>query len=438
MKKYIANLLTELRHSPDKYLLAALAFLLPFERIPSFHLAGVTIRLSLFVGGLIVLRAMWLVVNKSKRFSLAGPLLPLALFLIWLFILIPNSINHLRAVQVFIFTVFVAAVAVSISITYKKEYLVVMLKALLVGALLTSLFGIFQYFGDLYGVPQTITGLATRYKWNLFGFARPQSTALEPLYFASYLLLPIALSIGFLLFSKIKQYRLLWAVLFVYSLVLFLTVSRGGLLAYIGLGVAAAGVYVGLPKLRSKKIWQTLAVMAAAYLCSLLIIGVFHKSVTVTQSQTTGSTSYVSHVTDFNENSDSRAVSRDTALGLFKKSPITGVGPGQYGPQINNNQQAYFGWPIVNNEPLEILAETGMVGFVLLLSFLVGLIYAALRRLRTKTWSVEQVVAVGLLGYLFAEAIQYQTFSTLYIIQLWFAIGLLMALSGIGLARKNR
>ena len=431
MSKSITNFYTKLKIDPDKYLIGLLAFLLPFERIPSFHAAGVTVRLSLFVGAVIIVRAIWLVIRKDRTFSLRGPVLPIVLFLLWIFILIPGSINHLRAAQVFIFTSFVALVAVAISITYKKDYLGAILKALFVGAFLTSLFGIFQYFGDLYGLPQTITGLATRYKWNLFGYARPQSTALEPLYFASYLLLPIALAAALLLFSKLRQYKILWIALFVYSLVLFLTVSRGGLLGYIGMAIAMIIVYATLPKVRSGKIWQTLGVVVVAYLCSLLIIGIFHKPVQNTQSQTTGSTSYVSHVTDFNENSDSRAISRDTAIGLIKKSPIIGFGPGQYGPQINNNQQAYFGWPIVNNEPLEILAETGIVGFVFLLSFFVSLVYFGVKYLQTKKWNTGQVITIGLLGYIFAEAIQYQTFSTLYIIQLWFAIGLLMAVVGI-------
>ncbi|MBI2798446.1 O-antigen ligase family protein [Candidatus Saccharibacteria bacterium] len=429
MNQFINKFYLDARKHPDKYLLALLAFLLPFERIPSFSFAGVTLRPSLFIGGLIILRAIWFVM-KFKKFKPNSLMVPLALFVLWLFILIPGSINHMRATQVFIFTLYTSALAVSVGIIYQKQYLAAIIKGLFAGAAATSLFAIFQYFGDLYGLPQTVTGLATRYKWNLFGYARPQATALEPLYFASYLLLPIAVVVSILLFGSYKKSRLLWGLLFLFSLPLFLTVSRGGLLGYIGLALTLVVIYACMPKHRSGKIWPTLAIMLGAYLCSILIITVFHKPIEDTQSKNTGSGSYVSHVTDINENSDSRAMSRALAIDLIKKYPIMGIGPGQFGPATNNNQQAYFGWPIVNNEPLELLAETGVVGFALLLSFFGALVWAAVRILQTKKWQPEHIVVLALLGYLTAQAIQYQTFSTLYVIQLWFAVGLLLGVVG--------
>lgn len=89
------------------------------------------------------------------------------------------------------------------------------------------------------------------------------------------------------------------------------------------------------------------------------------------------------------------------------------------------------GWAIVNNEPLEILAETGALGFAAFLFFLVTL---ALRTIQTIAQARDPFLRTILIGLLSASVgifIQYQTFSTLYIFHIWFLIGLMVACMSI-------
>jgi O-antigen ligase len=115
-----------------------------------------------------------------------------------------------------------------------------------------------------------------------------------------------------------------------------------------------------------------------------------------------------------------------------------GIGIGNFGPNVAGYPPSApeEGWLIVNNEPLEILAETGILGFLSIILFLGCLffrgLYAAFKSkdLYLKIW------LIGLLAVLLAFAVQYQTFSTLYITHIWVAIGLLAATQNI--FQKNK
>lgn len=54
-----------------------------------------------------------------------------------------------------------------------------------------SIFGLYQFFGDLIGIPSTFTLLREHYTKAVFGVPRVQGTAVEPLYFAGMLLIAI-------------------------------------------------------------------------------------------------------------------------------------------------------------------------------------------------------------------------------------------------------
>jgi O-antigen ligase len=125
---------------------------------------------------------------------------------------------------------------------------------------------------------------------------------------------------------------------------------------------------------------------------------------------------------------DERSQARMQAWHLFLDHPILGVGPGNFGPQIQNNQGA-GGWAIVNNETLELMAETGIVGFILFLAYLATLVIQALRRLFDGADAETKLWLAGLLAFLGGIIIQYQTFSTLYIMHFWTALGILMGLA---------
>ena len=108
-----------------------------------------------------------------------------------------------------------------------------------------------------------------------------------------------------------------------------------------------------------------------------------------------------------------------SAIDLFKKKPIFGGGPASFGylytpaAQLANGQ-----YLIVNNEYLEILAENGVVGLTLFLLFLVFLVLEIRKATRSLPLDQKSIVIALSLGML-AILIQYNFFSTLYVISFW-------------------
>ena len=78
--------------------------------------------------------------------------------------------------------------------------------------------------------------------------------------------------------------------------------------------------------------------------------------------------------------------------------------------------------------PLEILLETGLVGLGLISLFFISLFVASWRTLSKNKTSIINFVIVGCWMYLISQAVQVQTYSTIYILYLWLPIGVLMAI----------
>lgn len=420
----------------DRYLLVALAFLLPFERIPSIDFYGVTLRLSFFAAGLIILWAMYLIVIKrTKTFRLNLTTGALAAFLIWVAITGFSAINLTRGTQVIAFTIFTATTAMAIAVVYRKEYLEDIIKGLLVSATIVAIFGAYQYLGNLFGLPNWATGMRERYSWQVFGFPRIQSTALEPLYYCSYLLLPVSILLSRLLNGS-KDRKVNVALLLLFSTSIFLTVSRGGIVALLGLVIFLVGTTAILRSTSLRRAFLVVATVASAFVLSLLVITYLAKPPVNTQvtGGKKGSAAYTKQLqnTGLEGGGDERAKVRAQALDLLKDDKgrvVFGIGAGQFGPYTQNNTiDPSGGWLVVNNLTIEILVELGIIGFVLFALFATSLVIRAAKFMSVNKLNSPGLVALAILGYLFAEAIQYQTFSTLYIMHIWFAIGLLMAI----------
>jgi O-antigen ligase len=331
--------------------------------------------------------------------------------------------------MVTVFTVFVITLALAVKLLLRREYLNLLIKALFWSTIIVCLFGIYQYIGNLVGLGSDITGLRDRYSWQLFGFPRVQSTSLEPLYFASFLTLPLSVFLAISLENGLKRSRAL--VILLGSVDLFLTVSRGGTYAY-ALVVIALLIYAAWRK-HTRAAGLCGLIVIVAYGISLLMISYLNEPIGGSITHQTGVKSYITQLRRTGLESgapDERAQARAQAFSIFKAHPIFGVGPGNFGPTVQNNHST-GGWVIVNNEPLELLAETGAVGFGLLAAALGLVVLEALRRIKRglKRDQLAAALVLGLIGFILATVIQYQTFSTLYIVHIWVAIGLLMGIT---------
>jgi len=404
-------------------LLATIVFLLPFERIPSLHLHNVTIRLSQIAALILMLLVAGWLVRNWRRF-IQTPVLWLTLFLLSYLLSTGLAISESLAVKTFIFTGFTILAGILFSFFASNETLPKLQKALLASTWVVLIFGLYQYFGDLAGLSTHWTRLAPNYVKAVFGFPRVQSTALEPLYFASFLLIPLCILSARWLAGK-YQHK---ALLLLTTLLIILTVSRGAVYG----GVCAVTFLTLTMAINRQVKWASLvryvATIAAAVLIAVLMTKLpeSSKGLQSASQRRARSHALASQTFNFNSMAD-RTRNRMLAVDAFKSRPIFGIGPGNFDTYAKAHFAPYQASQkvIVNNETLEILAEGGLVGAGLLLAFFVQLFYLGWRAMRRVSAELQPWL-YGLMAYLIATAIQYQTFSTLYIMHIWVATGILL------------
>lgn len=440
---------------PDWGILA-IFFLLPFERIPTVEVAGFTLKLNHIVGSMVIV--LWLVrLLKSQpsaensqlqtpEFSLGGKLQrgeseaeernsqqilhPTNIF-IWLFIValvlsFTRAVDPIRSVIFFAQALFVFGLyAVVANQVNKVEMVEKVIKVIFASTWLVVLFAVYQFVGDYLGLP---TGLDQGYTHKVLSFPRVQAFAKEPLYLANWLFLPLGLMIGYMVQSKKPLPKHILILMPLAVLVLILTVSRG---AYLGL--LAFGLFLmisfGQKLVRSQAFIKAALVMIGAVIALIVLLVSLGPNI---------ADRFIAQATarDIELSSESifgRLRAFGQAIDVWQSSPLTGVGLGGFGPALD--QTISTGYPIVNNQYLETLSETGLIGLVAFAAIMASLLIVFLKiRLRLiGDWSAEFLPAtlVGLSAALIATLVQYNFFSTLAIIHIWVLIGLIVAVESI-------
>lgn len=316
----------------------------------------------------------------------------------------------------------------------RKSDLALFERVLLWMVVLVIAFGYYQYLGDVFGLPSSWTLLQGDYSSiATYPFPRDQSFALEPLYLAHYLFLPI----GVLLVRFVRKERTSRSerLLLIFTLALFLlTLSRG---AIIGFVLSAALLLIVA---RSRRLLgylaKTLGYALAIVLAMLVLTGVVHWA---SGSKGTGTVSaFTSHAVDLNDASaQTRYDLWQPALSVFIHHPVAGVGP-------NNSRLLVHGVPgtastaeadklqPVNNDYLEYLSEMGLVGVVLTLPLAAFVLRALWGVIRARFDHPSGPYAFAIVGMAF-EA---NAFHSLLLLRTWVIIALLVA--GARLASEKR
>jgi len=409
--------------------LALVAFSLPFERVGAYEFGAMTIRISqLFL--VVTALAWFLNAVVQRKYTLAkNPLLvPLGAFLAINILSLTNALNIERSLLVLLFIVFTAFLAflvphvVTTSHQVRKVILV-----LTVSFVIVSAFGLFQFLGDMVGLPPEVTGLRELYTKEVLGFTRIQSTAYEPLYFANYLLIPLGLLLALFL-SGSNVLRAGWLVfLFGLGMVnLILTVSRGGYLA-IFFTVLVVGLFYFRKLMRPTTIALIIVATVLVGWVTIRALGISGDFFTAEKFQ--------EHVRGvfYGASYEERVETFDRALAAWREHPLIGIGVGGFGPYVAPHP--YYmpkdGWKIVNNEFIEVLTENGALGLLFLGLFFLMLIIRSVKAISVSGDKYLKAIMVGLLGALIGVLVQYQTFSTLYIMHIWFLLGLMVAVQNI-------
>ena len=436
----LAAILIPLLIPKPEYGLAIVGFCLPFERFPTIELGGASLKLNYV---LILLVLVSFLVSKILRREFKIPRDPIAWLVILFYLSLTFSfgvaVNLSRSIEVFLFmTLAVLVYFTVILVAQDKESLVLAVKGILWGAVAASLMGLYQFFGDMIGLPNQVTLLKEGYDKITFGFARVQAFSQEPLYFANYIFIPLLITVILLLRDKIGGiFNRTLAVVLAGALIIdfILAISRG---AYLG----AAVVFILF------LIFQAGIIFRFKKLVPTLIIGVLILGgalALLLKSEPRALDEFISHIKvedrGYAESVVARVNASEQALELFELKPTFGVGLGNFGPIIQNDptEVPEGGWFIVNNEYLELMAENGIVGLLAFSLLIIALIIRGVAAFFKAKDGFLKALILGLFLALVGILVQYATFSTLYIFHIWFLIGLIGATCNVifSQAREN-
>ncbi|OGY84900.1 MAG: hypothetical protein A2898_03150 [Candidatus Kerfeldbacteria bacterium RIFCSPLOWO2_01_FULL_48_11] len=406
-----------------------IAFSLPFERIGAYEFQGFTIRASqllLLITSLICF-VQALGSRRANRQS-HQMLVQLGAFVAVTTISLLNAQNMERSVTILGFTVFTMLLTWLVPSLIRTERQVrTIILVVLISAFIVSGFGIFQFLGDMVGLPPSVTGLRELYTKDVLGFPRVQSTAYEPLYFANYLLIPLSLALTlFLASSQVMKHASLILLLLTGGVSFILTVSRG---AYLGLACAVAIVAIYYLR-RVFTLRNIIIISITAVVIWFAVVEVLGYGGEVFNLE-----KYEEHVTGvfLGASYDERVYTFEQAFTVWRGHPFFGTGVGGFGPVIATHPYVVpdDGWKIVNNEFIELLAETGIIGLALFIAFAIALIVRSFHAIRLSNDGTLRALMVGLLAAWIGILAQYLTFSTLYIMHIWFLVGLIIATQNI-------
>lgn len=296
--------------------------------------------------------------------------------------------------------------------------------ALLWMVALVVVFGYYQYLGDVFGLPARWTLLQGDYSSiATYPFPRDQSFALEPLYLAHYLFLPIGVMV--IRFVRRKRISRPERLLLIFTLGLFLlTLSRGAILGFV---LAVAFILI------VARSWRLVGYLAKTTGFALVIVfgmlvltGVVHW---VDNGRTGTISAFTSHAVDLNDASaQTRYDLWPPALRVFAHHPITGVGPNNSrllvhdAPSTASTAEANKLQP-VNNDYLEYLSEMGLVGVVLTVPLAWLILRALWSVVRARLDHPSSPYAFALIGMAF-EA---NAFHSILLLRTWVVIALLIA-----------
>jgi len=427
----VALLVPILIKNPE-FSLVLVGFFLPFERFPAIDLGGATVKINhiLILVSFLVFVTTGIIRKKIKlRFDPIA--LAIVLMLFAFSFSFKEAINLQRSIEVFVFMFLMLIVYFTVTLIIQdKKTLIGVVKGVLWGALVAGLLGIYQFLGDSIGLPTSITLIKPGYDQSTFGFARVMGASQEPLYFANYIFIPLAISVLALIRGTVQELfskRLIYLLSAILLIDFILALSRG---AYLGGAVMLLIFFI----VQAKLVFRIKTILPAILILIFVLIGSY---LAIAKTAPDSLDKFIGHALVNDRTQGESVVSRVDAIEasweLFKEKPIFGNGLGNYGPIVQNDpsETPDVGWYIVNNEYLEILAETGLAGA---LTFLVVIILVFYRGIKAFALSDDPVVKTLLIAFLLAFIgilIQYASFSTLYIFHIWFLIALIGASANI-------
>ena len=466
-KEYKDNFL-ELCLSEKLFL--GLVFSLPLERIPSFEVAGFTLKLSLFFGLALLLSLIRDVFNKKIALNLKNYVLGSKWLFLPLGILLYSLIGILWVENVSYWLKANVALGFSIAVFYasflvfanlaevkirRERLLSLTLRTVMLSAGFILAFGFFQWFGDLAGLGSNITGIRNLYDADRLGLPRMHSTLLEPMWMGIYLLLPLSLLIAdkksVILTSQFWRVAIIGFIL----LAILLGLSRGAIAA--SALVSLAGLIHNYSEIKTG-VLKNLSLSkflkyGALSLSILLVIGL---SISIFSKKGDDSnygynkgfgvlTGHLKKLNIFDKPAEGKRTSlgdRTIARGVgydiateSKHNLLFGVGAGQF--------SSYTDTPEVYGATSWVTLLDFMIDYGVLMLIIFVLFLAMILKLCKSKWNSAEVdskfgfVYFGLLLYFAGFWLQSFTTGSFTITHFWVVAGILCGLSLIAIKTRT-
>lgn len=272
-----------------------------------------------------------------------------------------------------------------------RRQIVQLIKLLLISSICVCLFGFYQELTGGYSDLYLYLFEAEIPDWN----GRIPSFLFHFNALAAYLNLLVPFALGYFLLQKDRGLeRLGWISFCTATAALYLTGSRGGLLAYGGILLVAV-VYVMLRfRPRSPKLTSVLlAIVTAAIIVSVVVPRASD------QEQSTR----LQEVDDFTELS--RLAIWASAATMFIEHPVLGVGYGNYRSLYSDYLTGVEADQLdAHDLYLQILAETGSIGFVLFMIPIVAMVWRGYKLLMHAD-PFYSMIGLGVVGALLSTLI---------------------------------
>lgn len=297
------------------------------------------------------------------------------------------GVLNLPAGSVMTVTTFVVLSFLSIQIFTDRESFKQLAKAFVISAFLMSVYGVIQHFG---GDP---------INWWVYNemHLRALSTMGQSVGYGTVLGCCLPLCFAFLINSETTKRYIMWLVAFVFMNMGIL--YSGSRLPIFGYFVVML-IYLGFMAIFRKKLsflkWKKVLV---SYLLIVICAGVY----------------YVDGNNALREKLELKAIKNgygtrfivwNTAFEIWKKHPILGVGPENFGEEFNHVQtvEQNYGeswnliWHKAHNEFIHYLATTGALGFAAYFMLILLMFFPAIKILKDKEWNPDYLYSVALVG----------------------------------------
>lgn len=387
----------------------SIIWFLPFEVLPSLTIGGARLKINYIIITITSIIFLNLLIRRKILFRpIKLSLLPIFITLFSL-ISFANVINYIEFGISFLGLTFCALATFFIS-NY-ADNLKLQLQRLILILVGVSLFGLFQFVGDMVGLSQSITFLRDNYTKEIFGIPRIHGTVNEPQLFAGILFLPIIYYVvkifksnsNLELFNKKSN----WFYFSLLIMAFILTISKGATIVLFLTMVLLIIYLSSVKKLILKNVGICLILSVGiffVFLSNQRIIDILYPIVQNISETILG----------ISPSSGERGLFLYQATRLIGENKFLGIGLGQFGSNIGSKDL------IVNNVYYEIWLETGLLNLFLFLFFNILLFKKLFHTIDKNSWSL--IFTLCLVLYL----LQWLFFSPIFITPIFIMYGIMI------------